>query len=121
MSKLLNVSKNHWLLGALVLCFAARLSALLVFGAQLAFEGDVVHGEGAYDVRARNLLTTGVLGLEPGQIDVEGSSVLYPVLLAVAYAVRRTHADGDQSAEHPVRSGHGLGDLSAGQAAVRQG
>jgi hypothetical protein len=87
MSKLLNVSKNHWLLGALVLCFAARLSALLVFGAQLAFEGDVVHGEGAYDVRARNLLTTGVLGLEPGQIDVEGSSVLYPVLLAVAYAV----------------------------------
>jgi len=87
MNKLLIVSENRWLLGALVLCLAARLGVLLVFGAQLAFEGNVVHGEGAYDVRARNLLTTGVLGLEPGQIDVEGSSVLYPVLLAVAYAI----------------------------------
>jgi 4-amino-4-deoxy-L-arabinose transferase-like glycosyltransferase len=87
MSKLLSVPQKYWLLAALALCLAARLGVLLLFGAQLAFEGDVVHGEGAYDVRAQNLLATGVLGLEPGQIDVEGSSVLYPVLLAVAYAI----------------------------------
>ncbi len=87
MKRLLKVPRSYWLPAVLALCLAARLSALLLFGAQLALEGDVVHGEGAYDVRARNLLATGVLGLEPGQIDVEGSSVLYPVLLAIAYAV----------------------------------
>ncbi|MFQ3536725.1 MAG: glycosyltransferase family 39 protein [Aggregatilineales bacterium] len=87
MSKLLKRSERYWLLAVLVLCLAARLGALIALGGQLAFEGDVVHGEGAYDVRAQNLLRTGVLGLEPGQIDVEGSSVLYPVLLAAAYAI----------------------------------
>jgi 4-amino-4-deoxy-L-arabinose transferase-like glycosyltransferase len=87
MNRLLRVSEKHWLIGALALCLAARVGALLAFGAQLALEGDVVHGEGGYDVRARNLLATGVLGIEPGQIDVESSTVLYPVLLAVAYAI----------------------------------
>lgn len=87
MSKLFSLPERYWLPALLALCLAARLGVLILFGSQLAFESDVVHGEGAYDVRARNLLMTGVLGLEPGQIDVEGSSVLYPVLLAVAYAV----------------------------------
>lgn len=87
MDKLLNFPQRSWLPALLALCLAARLGVLILFGAQLAFEGDVVHGEGAYDVRARNLLATGALGLEAGQIDVEGSSVLYPVLLAGAYAL----------------------------------
>ncbi|MDW8297782.1 MAG: glycosyltransferase family 39 protein [Anaerolineae bacterium] len=87
MSKLLNISERYWLPAILVLCLAARLGALLIFGRHLAFEGDVVHGEGGYDVRAQNLLATGVLGIEAGQVDVETSTVLYPVLLAVAYAV----------------------------------
>ncbi len=87
MIKHFNIPTNYWLPAVLALCAVARLGVLLVLGQQLTFEGDVVHGEGAYDVRAQNLLTTGVLGLEAGQIDVEGSSVLYPVLLAFAYAI----------------------------------
>ncbi|MCE7946745.1 MAG: hypothetical protein DYG88_04875 [Chloroflexi bacterium CFX4] len=87
MIKHFNIPTNYWLPAVLALCAVARLGVLLVLGQQLTFEGDVVHGEGAYDVRAQNLLATGVLGLEAGQIDVEGSSVLYPVLLAFAYAI----------------------------------
>ncbi len=87
MSKRLNILKSNALYVVLAVCAAARLGVLLVFGQQLTFENSIVHGEGAYDVRAQNLLATGVLGLEAGQIDVEGSSVLYPVLLAFAYAI----------------------------------
>ncbi len=88
MSKRLTILKNHYaLLAVLGLCAVARLGVFAIFGQQFTFEGDVVHGEGAYDVRAQNLLASGVLGLERGQIDVEGSSVLYPVLLSVAYAI----------------------------------
>jgi 4-amino-4-deoxy-L-arabinose transferase-like glycosyltransferase len=87
MSKLPSLPERYWLPVLLALCLAARLVTLILLGSQLAFEGNVIHGEGGYDVRAQNLLKTGVLGVEAGQLDVETSTVLYPVLLAGAYAI----------------------------------
>lgn len=76
------------LTGGVVLAAAVmRLAALFAFPSVFAFERTgVLHGSEAYDTYARNLLTTGTYGLQPGVPDAV-LPPLYSVVVAGLYAL----------------------------------
>ena len=78
----------HRLALVLLLCVAARLGVFVVFHSTFAFEeSGAIHGSGAYDTYALNLLATGVYGKgEPGVPDAH-LPPLYSYVLAGLYGI----------------------------------
>jgi 4-amino-4-deoxy-L-arabinose transferase-like glycosyltransferase len=78
----------HKLALVLLLCITARLGAFVVFHSTFAFEETgAIHGSGAYDSYAQNLLATGVYGKgEPGVPDAH-LPPLYSYVLAGLYGL----------------------------------
>src|SRR5215471_16703435 len=87
MSIQLSRLRPYALLGVLILCAAVRIGALIAFPSVFAFnQTGAVQGSDAYDIYARNLLTTGVYGYTPGVPDAT-IPPLYSYALALVYAV----------------------------------
>jgi 4-amino-4-deoxy-L-arabinose transferase-like glycosyltransferase len=82
------VIRRHALLILLVLTVGVRLVALVVLQPVLDFTqlGADIHGSEAYDVYARNLLSTGVYGMTPGVADA-ALPPLYSGALALVYGL----------------------------------
>ncbi len=79
--------RRHPLKAVLLLALALRLTVLLALPQVFAFEqSDVIQGSTAYDSYARNLLTTGVYGQQPGVPDA-ALPPLYSVVLAGLYGL----------------------------------
>ena len=79
--------RRHPLKAVLLLALVLRLTVLLALPQVFAFEqSDVIQGSTAYDSYARNLLTTGVYGQQPGVPDA-ALPPLYSVVLAGLYAL----------------------------------
>ena len=79
--------RHHPLKAVLLLALALRLTVLLALPQVFAFEqSDVIQGSTAYDSYARNLLTTGVYGQQPGVPDA-ALPPLYSVVLAGLYGL----------------------------------
>lgn len=78
---------RHELALILLLAAALRLGIFFAFPATFAFDQTgAIHGSQAYDDYARNLLSTGVYGREPGQPDAL-IPPLYSYALAVVYGL----------------------------------
>ena len=79
--------RRHPLKAVLLLAIVLRLTVLLALPQVFAFErNNVIQGSTAYDSYARNLLTTGVYGQQPGVPDA-ALPPLYSVVLAGLYAL----------------------------------
>lgn len=79
--------RPYALAGVLILCAAIRIGALLAFPSVFAFnQTGAVQGSDAYDIYARNLLTTGIYGYVPGVPDAT-IPPLYSYALALVYGI----------------------------------
>jgi 4-amino-4-deoxy-L-arabinose transferase-like glycosyltransferase len=77
----------HKLALVILLCIAARVAALITLPGIFDFvRTGAIHGSGAYDTYATNLLSTGVYGLTPGTPDAM-LAPLYSYVLAVVYGI----------------------------------
>jgi 4-amino-4-deoxy-L-arabinose transferase-like glycosyltransferase len=77
----------HKLALVILLCIAARVAALVALPGVFDFVSTgAIHGSGAYDTYATNLLSTGVYGLTPGAPDAM-LAPLYSYVLAVVYGI----------------------------------
>jgi len=88
MSAVLSRLKRHKVGAVVALMIAVRVVFLIAFAPLLDFTaaGDAIHGSDAYDAYARNLLSEGVYGREPGQPDAM-IPPLYSYMLAGTYAI----------------------------------
>jgi 4-amino-4-deoxy-L-arabinose transferase-like glycosyltransferase len=88
MKTLFSWARAHPLLLVLLLAAAARVAIVIALPSIFAFDQTgTVHGSGAYDTYALNLLATGVYGkAEPGLADAH-LPPLYSLVLAGVYAV----------------------------------
>ena len=87
MQHIILLLRRHPLKAVLLLALALRLTVLLALPQVFAFERTgVFHGADVYDIHARNLLSTGVYGQQPGVPDAF-LPPLYSFTLAVLYAV----------------------------------
>jgi 4-amino-4-deoxy-L-arabinose transferase-like glycosyltransferase len=76
-----------WLALIILLCVSLRLGVYLSFPSVFAFEGTgVIQGFSSYDTYGRNLLSTGVYGLQPGVADADFPP-LYGYELAAVYGI----------------------------------
>ena len=87
MQSIIALIRRHPLKAVLLLALVLRLTVLLALPQVFAFEqSEVIQGSSAYDSYARNLLTTGVYGQQPGVPDA-ALPPLYSVVLAGLYAL----------------------------------
>jgi dolichyl-phosphate-mannose-protein mannosyltransferase len=78
---------SHKLAIVIALCVVVRLAVLILFRSVFAFDQTgAIHGSGAYDDYAQNLLTTGVYGRMPGVPDA-AIPPLYSYALAIVYGI----------------------------------